>query len=111
MFGTTWRSGPEVGNERSLEISQVGGGRSRLAVGVDSVADTKPVSSPAMNGITELVPGHLLRGGKLNELILWLNKVVLDEKPRKYLLLEWCKATGVPFTKEMADMIKVEQYP
>jgi len=64
-----------------------------------------------MDGITEIVPGHLLRGDKLNEFVKWLNRVVPDEKHRKYIALEWCQVTGLKFGRELAMTLKIEQYP
>lgn len=79
--------------------------------GFNPVAYTKPFSSFAMNGITEIVPEHLLRGNKWAEFAKWLMKGVPDEKHRKYIALEWCKVTGLEFTRSLALELKIEQYP
>lgn len=97
--------------ERVAQVSQVGGGRCWLAVGADSMANTKPISTTAMNGITELVPGHLLSGGMLGEFITWANKYILEDKHRKYLALEYCKVTGLVFSRELAKRLMIELYP
>lgn len=80
-------------------------------MGFDSVVDSTPIPAFARMSFTELVPQELWDADKLDELINWLNVNVPIVMQRKYLLLEWCKLTGVKFTRALAKRIGVEVYP
>jgi len=84
---------------------------SRLAVGFNSVVDPTPFSAYALMSLSELVPQNLWDADKLDELINWLNISVPIAIQRKYLLIEWCKHTGVKFTRALSIRIGVEIYP
>jgi len=80
-------------------------------MGFDSILNPAPFPAIASMSLTELVPQELWGADKLEGLIAWLNISVPINLQRKYLLLEWCKLTGVKFTRALSIRIGVEIYP
>lgn len=57
--------------------------------------------------LAELIPSRLWDAQYLDEVMNYLNKSVPFVMKRKYLMLDWCKYTGVKFTRKMAERLGV----
>lgn len=58
-----------------------------------------------MVGFGDVIPDELLRPYKLEEFINWLVQLPIDIQTKKYMLMYWCKVTGVKLTKELVDRV------
>jgi len=85
----------------------MGSGCCWLVVGNNSVVKSTPLSAVTPLSLAELVPSELWDAQYLDRVMTYLNKSIPFVMKRKYLMLEWCKYTGVEFTREMAEALGV----
>ena len=51
------------------------------------------------------IPPHLLDPGAKDEFLMWLAQLPVDVNTKKYILLDWCRLTGVQLTLDMVEYI------